>query len=67
MDQKDKDSGKEKKKKKDKEDRLSRIKHLEKQLEDATHQIESLKIKLQNTIKDSLKLQQSYRRLQKLW
>jgi TolA-binding protein len=67
MDPKDKEVIKEKKKKKDKEDRAARIKQLEKQLEEANHQIEALKIKIQNALKDSLKLQQSHRRLQKLW
>jgi TolA-binding protein len=53
---------KEKKKK-----RHALIKELQKQIDEQTKQIESLKLRLQNQLKDSIKLQTTNRQMRRLW
>lgn len=64
----DKDPGKkdadakEKKKK-----RHALIKELQKQIDEQAKQIESLKLRLQNQLKDSIKIQTTNRHMRRLW
>ncbi len=53
---------KEKKKK-----RHALIKELQKQIDEQAKQIESLKLRLQNQLKDSIKIQTANRQMRRLW